>query len=103
MPQYLLGTDNGCTVAKAALFTLDGREVAVASRKNDTLSPQPGWTEIDMDGAWRATTASIRDVLANAFFGAFSDGRLFSPSMGCIGNLAARGVYDVSGLTALSL
>jgi hypothetical protein len=56
-----------------------------------------------MDGAWRATTASIRDVLANAFFGAFSDGRLFSPSMGCIGNLAARGVYDVSGLTALSL
>jgi len=42
MAKYPLGTDSGCTMSKAALFTLDGREVAVASRKTETLTPQPG-------------------------------------------------------------
>lgn len=66
MPTYLLGIDNGCTVAKAALFGLDGREVAVASRKVPTSTPQPGWHEVDMDQAWQATVDSIREVLAHA-------------------------------------
>jgi len=63
MPTYLLGTDNGGTIAKAALFSLDGREVAVASRKTEMSSPQPGHTERDMDAMWQATAASIREVL----------------------------------------
>lgn len=66
MATYLLGTDNGCTVAKAALFTLDGREVAVASRKVPALTPQPNWHEVDMAQTWRATVESIRQVLARA-------------------------------------
>jgi len=66
MPTYLLGTDNGCTVAKAALFTLDGREVAVASRKVPALTPQPGWHEVPMAAAWQATVESIREVLVRA-------------------------------------
>lgn len=66
MPTYLLGTDNGCTVAKAALFTLDGREVAVASRKVPALTPHPGWHEVPMAHAWQATVESIREVLAKA-------------------------------------
>jgi len=66
MPKYLLGTDNGCTVAKAALFTLDGHEVAVASRKIDALTPHRGWSEMDMTASWAATAESIRNVLATA-------------------------------------
>ncbi len=66
MPQYLLGTDNGCTVAKAALFTVDGREVAVASRKIENLPSRPGWHEIDIDASWQATAQSIGEVLARS-------------------------------------
>jgi L-xylulokinase len=66
MPKYLLGTDNGCTVAKAALFTLDGKEIAVASRKIDALTPHQGWSEMDMTASWAATAESIRNVLATA-------------------------------------
>ena len=66
MPQYLLGIDNGCTVAKAAIFTADGKEIAVASRMTQTLSPKPGWVEMDMDAVWRATAESIREVVAAA-------------------------------------
>jgi L-xylulokinase len=66
MARFLLGTDNGCTMSKAALFTLDGREVAVASRKTETFSPQPGWFERDIEGTWQATAAAIRDVIAEA-------------------------------------
>ena len=66
MPKYLLGTDNGCTVAKAALFTLDGKELAVASRKIETITPQLGYVEMNMLHSWRATVESIREVLAKA-------------------------------------
>ena len=66
MAKYLLGTDNGCTVAKAALFTLDGREIAVASRKIEPITPQLGYVEMDMLRSWQATVESIREVLAQA-------------------------------------
>ncbi len=60
---YLLGIDNGGTVAKAALFSPDGRELAVASRKTEILAPKPGWAEFDADGLWQATTAAVRQVI----------------------------------------
>ncbi len=63
MPKYLLGIDNGGTVAKAALFTTDGEEVAVASRKTEMVSPQPGHTERDMETLWQATAEAIRAVI----------------------------------------
>lgn len=66
MAKYLLGTDNGCTVAKAALFTPDGRELAVASQKIDPLTPHPGWVEMDANRTWQAAAESIREVLAKA-------------------------------------
>ena len=62
---FLLGIDNGGTVAKAALFSLDGGEVAVAARKSETLA-RPGWTEFDMDKLWSAVAAAVRQVLATA-------------------------------------
>ena len=66
MPKYLLGIDNGGTIAKAAVIALDGREVAVASRKTEMLSPRPGHTERDMDRLWQATAEAMRQVLAES-------------------------------------
>ena len=66
MPTYLLGTDNGCTMSKAALFTLDGTEVAVASRKTDTLTPRPGFLERDVPDMWKSTAEAIREVITAA-------------------------------------
>lgn len=66
MAEYLLGIDNGGTIAKAAIFTLDGHEVAVASRKTEMISPRPGHTERDMDRLWLATAASVHAVLSES-------------------------------------
>lgn len=66
MSKYLLGIDIGSTVSKAALFDLQGNEIAVASSKGETLYPYPGWTERDMDSLWSSTAAAIRGVLAKS-------------------------------------
>jgi len=63
MPKYLLGTDNGGTVAKAGLFTTEGEEIAVAGRKAEMVTPKPGHTERDVEGLWQATAEAIREVI----------------------------------------
>jgi len=63
---YLLGIDNGTTVTKAALFDLEGREVAVGSHEVGTAHPEPGWAEQSMDEIWQATVKAIRQCLAQA-------------------------------------
>lgn len=63
MAEYLLGIDNGSTVSKAALFTTDGREVAVASRTVPLMEAQPGYSERDMETMWLDTVEAIREVL----------------------------------------
>jgi HEAT repeat protein len=42
-------------------------------------------------------------MTANTFYGRFCKGFIFSCPIGCMGNLNARGAYQVPGLTALSL
>lgn len=63
MSDHLLGIDNGSTVVKAALFTLDGREVACAGRKLEMADAPPGWSELDAEGLWQSTAAAVREVL----------------------------------------
>lgn len=63
---YLLGIDNGGTMSKAALFTSDGTEVAVAGRKVAIIEAKPGWSERDMDAMWTGTAEAIREVIAKA-------------------------------------
>ena len=60
---YLIGVDNGGTMTKAAVFTADGRELAVASRPVQVLTPHPGWSERDMTAMWRDTAAAIREAI----------------------------------------
>jgi len=66
MAKYLLGTDNGGTVSKAGLFTLDGKEVAVASRSSELITPKAGYVERDMESMWENTAAAIKEVIATA-------------------------------------
>jgi len=66
MAEYFLGVDNGGTVAKAALFTVDGHEVAAASSRTELLNPRPTWAEFDMEGLWLTTANSIRRVMAQS-------------------------------------
>ena len=63
MKQVALGLDNGGTVIKAALFDLEGQEIAVASRKTPTQSPRPGYNEREMGRVWDTNCECIREVL----------------------------------------
>ena len=66
MAKYLLGTDNGGTVSKAALFDLNGKELAAASRSTEMITPAPGHYERDMDAMWQATAEAIKEVIKTA-------------------------------------
>ena len=63
MACYLIGIDNGGTLCKAALFDLAGKEIAVASRKTEMLTPKPGHFERDADRMWMATAESIKELI----------------------------------------
>ena len=62
----LLGIDAGTTGCKAALFSLDGRLLALAYEEYDIRSPQPGWAELDAVEVWEKVKATVRRVTAAA-------------------------------------
>jgi L-xylulokinase len=63
MAKYLVGIDNGGTVSKAAVFTADGRELAVAGRPVASIVKVPGWSERDMNVLWQDTAVAIREAI----------------------------------------
>jgi L-xylulokinase len=90
MGQYLMGIDNGGTVSKAAIFTLDGKEAAVASRKTDTLTPQPGWAERDMETVWQTTAEAISEAIKKSGISAED-----IAAIACAGH--GNGIYLIDG------
>jgi L-xylulokinase len=66
MDKLLLGLDNGGTMIKAALFTLEGKEIGVASRVTQISTPHSGWTERDMETLWEQNCACVRQALADS-------------------------------------
>jgi len=66
MSEYLLGIDNGSTMTKAALYALDGRELAVAARKVATIEPEPGVAERDANRLWDDAADAVAEVLGAA-------------------------------------
>lgn len=64
--RYLLGLDAGNTVIKAVLFTLDGRQVALAARDGASHSPAPGQVERSLDELWDNAQAVIRACINDA-------------------------------------
>ena len=64
--RLLLGVDAGQSITKAALYALDGTEVAVARYVTEVDSPRPQWAERDMDTVWKHAHSAIADVIARA-------------------------------------
>jgi len=63
MARYLVGVDNGGTMSKAAVFTEDGRELAVAGRKVELIELHSGWSERDMNTMWQGSAAAIKEAI----------------------------------------
>jgi len=61
--RYYLGLDNGGTGTKAALYTMDGTEVAVSSTATAAITPAPGFVERDMDDMWRDNCMVLQNLL----------------------------------------
>jgi len=59
----LLGIDVGSSVAKVALYDLDGTLLCMESQHIPTLQPQPEWVERDMNAMWSQTASAIQAVL----------------------------------------
>lgn len=66
MPRYLLGIDAGSTLTKAAIFDIQGRELARAAEPVPLDRPHPGWVECDPETAWHAARGAIREVIAKS-------------------------------------
>lgn len=63
---YIIGIDSGTSVVKAAVFDLDGNEIAVCNRKTPVEEIHPGWSEFDMDIDWRETAIAIKEAITKA-------------------------------------
>ncbi len=59
-----LGLDIGTSGVKAILVVQSGEVCATAITPLALSTPQPGWAEQDPDAWWRATIASVNEVLA---------------------------------------
>lgn len=64
MSKYVMGIDNGGTLAKAVIFDLNGTEIVSASKKIEVITPKPGYTERDMEVLWRANAEIIKEAIS---------------------------------------
>lgn len=62
----ILGIDTGGTMAKAALFDLDGLEVASSRCPNAVSFPAPGHTEVDPEQFWQSACRAARGALQSS-------------------------------------
>lgn len=86
MAKYLLGIDNGGTMIKAAIFDLDGKEIAVASQNTPVIMPKEGYQERDVNDLWEINSETIRAVINKS--GIRSEDIL---GVGCTGH--GKGLY----------
>ncbi len=63
MGKFVLGIDNGGTMSKAAIYDLQGNEIAVSSKKTKMIFPEPGHTERDLNELWDVNTNVIKEVI----------------------------------------
>jgi L-xylulokinase len=59
----LLGIDAGLTVTKAALYEIDGQQVAIGASRCPQQHPRPHQVERDMVAAWESCVAAVRSCL----------------------------------------
>jgi xylulokinase len=63
--ELLLALDVGTSGVKAGLFAADGSCRARCKAPLGSLSPRPGWSEMDLGRVWEAVVGSVRCVLAS--------------------------------------
>jgi xylulokinase len=63
MAAYLLGVDIGTAGTKAALFDVDGNQLAMAYEESTLLYPQPGWVEQRPEDLYLSAVNSIKQVV----------------------------------------
>src|ERR1044071_4254992 len=66
MGDVFLGVDVGTSGVKAILVDSAGEVVASATTALTLATPRPGWAEQDPEAWWRASVASIRQVVGAA-------------------------------------
>lgn len=66
MTKYLMGIDNGGTSSKAAIYDVQGNEVAKETIYTQMLTPHQYWTERDMNELKRVNYEAIRGALKKA-------------------------------------
>ena len=66
MKNYLIGIDNGGTLAKAGLFDYEGHQIAVASESIRVQEPHLGWVERDMEEVYQANVRVVKGVIEKA-------------------------------------
>ncbi|MCX7019513.1 MAG: xylulokinase [bacterium] len=62
--KHLIGIDIGTTGAKSVLINERGRALASDFQEYPLMLPRPGWAEQNPEDWWRATAASLRNLLA---------------------------------------
>ena len=91
-PDLLLGVDAGTSVVKTALFDRAGNELAVVRRRTALLTPEPAWSETNMEETWVMTGTAIREVLAAADVG----GERIA-AVGLTGTMVGAWLIDAAG------
>lgn len=66
MAALLVGIDVGTTSTKTVLADHDGAIIAQASQEYATTYPHPGWAQQEPEDWWRATCATLNQVLAES-------------------------------------
>lgn len=66
MNKYVVGIDNGGTMAKAVVFDINGKQIASASGKLEMLTPHLGYTERDMEALWQENARIIKSAVTKA-------------------------------------
>lgn len=66
MGQYVIGLDNGGTSTKAAIFDLQGKEIATLGKQTKVITPKSGYTERDMEELWLANCDCIKGAIKKA-------------------------------------
>ena len=61
--KYLVGIDNGGTFSKTAVFDEKGKQLASATVPTQTLTPEPGYAQRDMNELWKVNAKSIKRAI----------------------------------------
>lgn len=64
--RFLLGLDNGGTMVKAGIYSVDGSTAAFASAEIPAILGRDGYVERDMDLLWETNCRVIQDVIHKA-------------------------------------